>query len=218
MELYLVRHGETESNIKRRYQGWTESPLSEKGLLQAQKAGYFLSRQDVNAVYSSDLKRAVNTARVIGSSRGLQPGITPLLREIHFGEWEGLTFEEIEKSWGNEITHWLDDPFHKAAPGGETLQRVCERMQMFLEEIGGKHKQGDKIVAVSHGGSIRALLYNLLNLDLPSFWEIKIDNASISLIQKENESFKVAYYNRTDHLAAGEAGEDLVDDLKKFKR
>ncbi len=218
MELYLVRHGETESNKQKRYQGWTESPLSEKGLRQAENAGLFLSRMEVSAVYSSDLNRAVNTAQVIGAARGLKPKVTPLLREIHFGEWEGLTFEEIEKSWGHQISSWLDDPFHKAAPGGETLEKVCQRMRIFLEEVSGIHQDGDRLVAVSHGGSIRALLYNLLSLDLPSFWEIRIDNASISLVRREGEQFKVAYYNRTDHLAAGERGKDLADDLKKYNR
>lgn len=200
MDLYLVRHGETESNKQKRYQGWTESPLSAQGVNQAEKAGFFLATQNIEGLYSSDLKRAVHTARVIGASSGIEPVVTPLLREINFGQWEGQTFDEIEKTWGNEISAWLDDPFHVAAPGGETLGQVCARMQTFLEQLAGQVPEGKRVAAVSHGGSIRALLYQVLNLDHSSFWDIKIDNASVSLLRKEGERFKVVYYNRVHHL------------------
>jgi len=212
MELYLVRHGETESNKERRYQGWTESPLSKKGARQAEKAGFFLGGEKIAGLYCSDLKRAVNTARVIGAGSGLKPVITPLLREINFGQWEGLTFDEIEATWGEEINRWLDDPFHKSAPGGETLGEVCARMRSFLEQLEKNVPIGQRIAAVSHGGSIRALLYHVLNLDRESFWNLKIENASVSLIRKEGGRFKVVYYNRVHHLQAGEKEGDLGND------
>ena len=212
MDLYLVRHGETESNKQKRYQGWTESPLSTLGIRQAEMVGFFLAAQKIEGLYSSDLKRAVNTARVIGVSSGLEPVVTPLLREIHFGEWEGQTFNEIEKTWGNEISAWLDDPFHVAPPGGETLGQVCARMHSFLEQLAGQVSEGKRIAAVTHGGSIRALLYQVLNLDHSSFWDIKIDNASVSLLRKEGDCFKVVYYNRVHHLetepGVGQYGDD----------
>ncbi len=212
MDLYLIRHGETESNKQKRYQGWTESPLSALGIRQAEKAGFFLATQKIESLYSSDLKRALHTARVIGVSSGIEPVATPLLREIHFGEWEGQTFNEIEKTWGNQISAWLDDPFHVAAPGGETLGQVCARMQSFLEQLAGLGSEGKRIAAVTHGGSIRALLYQVLNLDHSSFWDIKIDNASVSLLRKEGESFKVVYYNRVHHLETEPGVEQLGDD------
>jgi alpha-ribazole phosphatase len=213
MELYLIRHGETESNKERRYQGWTESPLSAAGVRQAEEAGFFLAGQKIEALYCSDLKRAINTARVIGAGSGLKPVVTSLLREIHFGQWEGLTFDQIEAVWGEEISLWLDDPFHKSAPGGETLREVCARMQAFIEHLEQGAPDCRRIAAVSHGGSIRALLYHVLNLDKNSFWDIKIDNASISLIRKEEGRFKVVYYNRIHHLEAGEIREEFSDDF-----
>jgi alpha-ribazole phosphatase len=212
MDLYLIRHGETESNKQKRYQGWTESPLSAQGVRQAEKVGFFMAAQKIEGLYSSDLKRAVHTARVIGAGSGLEPVVTPLLREIHFGEWEGQTFNEIEKTWGNEISAWLDDPFHVAAPGGETLGQVCARMQAFLEKLAGQVSEGKRIAAVTHGGSIRALLYQLLNLDHSSFWDIKIDNASVSLLRKEGDRFKVVYYNRVHHLETDPGVEQLGED------
>ncbi len=203
MELYLVRHGETESNKAKRYQGWTESPLSQEGIRQAERAGLFLGSQNIAGLYCSDLQRAFHTARVIGALSGFRPEVTDLLREINFGQWEGLTYDQIEEGWGNEIRLWLDDPFNRSAPEGETLGEVCKRMKVFLDQLTEQTKEGQRIAAVSHGGSIRALLYHVLNLDSSKFWNIKIDNASISLIRKEGEQLKVVYCNRTDHLYAG---------------
>lgn len=203
MDLYLIRHGETESNREKRYQGWTESPLSAKGLRQAENAAFYLAGRQIESLFCSDLHRAFHTARVIGTSCALKPVVTPLLREIHFGQWEGLTYEEIEAAWGNKISLWLDDPFHKAAPGGETLEEVYARMQTFIEQVSAENSDCNRIAAVSHGGSIRALLFKILNLDRKSFWDIKIDNASVSLIRREEGKFKVIYYNRVHHLDAG---------------
>jgi alpha-ribazole phosphatase len=213
VEIYLIRHGETESNKERRYLGWTESPLSELGLRQAEAVGHYLASQGMDELYCSDLNRALHTARVIGAGSGLKPIITPLLREIHFGQWEGLTFDEIEKEWGSAISHWLDDPFHKAAPGGESLRDVCERMNEFLTTVSEATPDGKRIVAVSHGGSIRALLYNILHLEHTAFWDIKIGNASVTLIRRAEECFKVDYYNRTHHLDGGGSEGEKASDL-----
>ena len=200
MELYLVRHGETESNRQKRYKGWTESSLSEKGIWQAEQAAAFLSSKGIDAVYCSDLERAQNTARFIGKRTGIIPEVTPLLREIHFGRWEGMTYNEIESSWGEEIHRWIDDPFCRSAPGGETLKTVCTRMQTFLNYLCERYINGQHIAAVSHGGSIRALLYQVMSLEPQSFWEIKIDNASVTKLRKVDNQFEVVYYNHTVHL------------------
>lgn len=170
-----------------------------------------MGSQKIESLYSSDLQRAQNTARVIGALSGLKPEVNSLLREINFGQWEGLTYEEIEDGWGSEIRLWLDDPFNKSAPNGETLGEVSERMRNFLEHLTEQSRDEKRIAAVSHGGSIRALLYHVLNLDTSSFWDIKIDNASISLIRKEGDKFKVVYYNRTDYLEMEKIGKETVD-------
>jgi len=212
MEIYLVRHGETESNKEKRYRGWTESPLSPKGIRQAEDVGFFLAGQNIDGLHCSDLQRAVNTARVIGAGSGLKPAVTPLLREINFGCWEGLTYDQIEASCGDAIRLWHDDPFQKSAPGGETLTEVFERMQKFLEQLANEAVDGQRIAAVSHGGSIRALLYKALDIGKNCFWDLKIDNASVSLIRKEGDRYKVVYYNRTDYLEAGKSRKEPGDD------
>ncbi len=212
MQLFLVRHGETESNKQKRYQGWMESPLSKQGLKQAEKAGLFLGGKDIDGVFCSDLKRAIHTARVIGSFCGLEPEATPLLREIHFGRWEGLTYEEIEAGWGDQIKRWFDDPFTRSAPEGETIEQVCARMLAFLEELAAKNPGCRQVAVVSHGGAIRALLQHFLDLDRDSFWDLKIDNASISLVHREGGHYRVVYHNRVDHLETG-SKEELPDGI-----
>jgi len=212
MQLYLVRHGETESNKQKRYQGWMESPLSEQGLKQAEKAGLFLGGKNIDSVFCSDLQRAIHTARVIGSFCGLQPEITPMLREIHFGRWEGLTYEEIEAQWGEEVRRWFDDPFTRSAPEGETVEEVGERMLAFIEKLEANRPDCREAVVVSHGGSIRALLQHVLDLDRDSFWDLKVGNASISLVRREGSDYRVVYYNRMDHLETG-TEEELPDGI-----
>ena len=215
MEVYLIRHGETESNKQRRYLGWTESPLTELGKRQAEMAAAFLAAKEIGALYCSDLQRARATANVIGAGCGLKPVASPLLREIHFGRWEGLTFDEIEAEWGDQISRWLDDPFRNSTPDGETLAEVCDRMSSFLAEVEASHEDGRRIAIVSHGGSIRALLFEIIGFETASFWDLKIGNASVSLIRREGDSFRVEYYNRLHHLSAGsdeELGEEGYPD------
>ncbi len=213
MELYLIRHGETESNREKRYRGWSESALSQKGVRQSEMAGFFLAGQNIEALYCSDLKRAAATARVIGASCGLEPAVTPLLREINFGQWEGLTYDQIEAEWGEQISLWLDDPFNRSAPGGETLDQVFERMQSFLDHLSVEYRPGQRIAAVTHGGAIRAVLYRVLDQGLNSFWDIKIDNASISLLSRTGDRFEVVYYNRVHHLGTENEKGEPADDL-----
>jgi len=217
MEIYLVRHGETESNREKRYQGWTESPLSEEGVRQAEKAGLFLGPKGIDAVYCSDLKRAEHTARIIGASCGTEPVGSALLREINFGRWEGLTYNEIESQWGTQIREWLDDPFSRSAPDGETLEDVRERLCTFFGELEGWHesckKDSSRVVLVSHGGTIRVLLYHALGLTRDQFWNLRVENASISLLSKNRNAAEVIYHNRVDHLSSGEKREELSDGL-----
>ncbi len=200
MELYIVRHGESQANMERRYSGWTETPLSSEGLRQAEKAGFFLADFKPDMLYCSDLQRARDTAGAIGQVCSLQPIETPLLREIHFGQWEGKTFNEIDTEYPSEVKKWLEDPITNAPPGGETVADVNNRMLSFIESMKLENKSAARIVAVSHGGSIRALLHSVFNYDSNSFWEIRIANTSINLFLLENDGLKSSYYNFTGHL------------------
>ena len=200
MKIYLIRHGETNTNREKRYVGWTDVDLSTAGYQQAEKLSRLFAAENITALYSSDLKRAENTASFVGNSRGLRPITASQLREIHFGEWEGLTHAEIEENYGDKVKKWIEDPFGHLPPQGESLADVSRRAGSFLEEITANHESGEAVVVVSHGGVIRVLLLSFFNLSMQQFWDITIDNASVSLLWKESNNYHVVYVNDTTHL------------------
>lgn len=200
MKIYLIRHGETNTNREKRYVGWTDVDLSAGGYQQAEKLSRRFAAENIASLYSSDLKRAENTAAFIGKAQGLKPITALQLREINFGEWEGLTHDEIEESYGEKVKKWIDDPFEHLPPRGESLADVSRRAESFLEEITANYGSGEAVVVVSHGGVIRVLLHSFLNLSMQQFWDITIDNASVSLVWRERSNYHVVYVNDTAHL------------------
>jgi broad specificity phosphatase PhoE len=147
--ILLARHGETDWNLNRRVQGHSDTPLNDTGRAQAQALGGELADERIDAVYSSDLIRAHETARAVAEPRGL--GVTAIrgLRERNFGTWEGLTDDEIlarfnpapDSSWGD----------------GETREEMAERVLDALRRIAAAHPES-RVLVVSHGGPLRAVL------------------------------------------------------------
>ena len=203
MEIYLVRHGETEANLEKRYYGWMETPLTPEGYLQAEKVADILKNKGIEKLYCSDLGRARHTAKAIGRKCLIEPVASDLLREINFGKFEGMTYQEILASYEEELTSWLNDPFHIAPPEGEDLLTVYGRMQRFLNQLNEVFSAANppsanpKVALVSHGGIIRVWLYYLLGLEKKDFWSLQIANTSLSLIRKEAGKYTVKYYNRS---------------------
>ncbi|HVM34986.1 MAG TPA: histidine phosphatase family protein [Actinomycetota bacterium] len=159
--VFLVRHGETEWNRTKRAQGHADIAMNTDGHRQAAHAAASLAHLEVAAVYSSDLGRAVDTARPIAEAHGLEVEIEPDLREIDQGEWEGLTVEEIRERWP-EL--WGPARHYSARPGGESPQQVRARATRALARIVEGH--GDQaVVLVSHGGTIRWITAEALGYD-----------------------------------------------------
>jgi len=147
--ILLARHGETDWNLNRRVQGHSDTPLNDTGRAQAQALGEELAGERIDAVYSSDLVRAHETARAVAQPRGL--GVTAIrdLRERHFGTWEGLTDDEIFARFDpTPDTSWGD---------GETREEMAERVIDALRRIAATHP-GSRVLVVSHGGPLRAVL------------------------------------------------------------
>ena len=153
----LVRHGATDWNLALRAQGHADIPLNEKGTREARAAAQQLAGLEVHAVYSSDLRRALDTAREIAAPHGLEPVVDRALREIDQGEWTGLNNKEILARWPGmwEARH------HTARPGGESPADVRRRALAALARIVGAHPH-DTVVLVSHGVTIRALVAEAL--------------------------------------------------------
>ena len=148
-EILLARHGETDWNRDRRVQGQTDRPLNDRGRAQAAELARSLSEEHLDAVYASDLLRALDTARAVAEPLGLEVVALPALRERDFGTWEGLTDAEILARYPHARTQpWGD---------AETREELADRVLAALAEITSRHPEG-RVLVVTHGGPIRAVL------------------------------------------------------------
>jgi len=200
-----VRHGETIWNRERRYQGQSDIPLTGEGRTQARILSERLKNEKIDVIYASDLSRTIETAEIIAKYHGLKVLTAPLMRELSFGIWEGMTYDEIIQKWPQEYKEWQADPYNKKPPEGETLSELCQRASKFLMETAKKHPES-RILVVSHAGPIRAVLSVLLNLKKDFFWKFKISNTSLTIIEydgqkelAESNAFIVTV-NNTYHL------------------
>ncbi len=176
MKIWFVRHGETEWNRTKRYQGHSDIPLNENGRRQAQETAVQLANEPLAAIYASDLKRAVETAEAIAQPHGLQVQRKSELRELHFGLWEGLLYEQIMENWANELSLMYDHPEKGRAPEGEGFSELAQRAWPALQTIRETH-QGEKAIAVvAHGGTIRVLLCLLQGKPLQDLWSVAIEH------------------------------------------
>lgn len=150
--ILLARHGETDWNLNRRIQGHSDTPLNDTGRAQARALGEELGGEQIDAVYSSDLMRAHETARIVAEPRGL--GVTAIrgLRERNFGTWEGLTDVEIHQKFSE-----VREPYGREWGDAETQDEMSERVLGALHRIAATHAQ-QRVLVVSHGGPLRAVL------------------------------------------------------------
>lgn len=182
-ELWLIRHGESEGNHAGLLQGQKDYPLSARGRLQAQRLAERLSAVPFTALYSSDLTRALDTARTLAPAIGLEVRVEPGLREIDIGTWSGLTPQEIHLRFPDEYAGWLRrrDPTHRRG-GGESYLDLHQRITPLVTAIAQRHL-GGRVVIISHGGSINAYLCGVLGIPLDGMWRLAQDNTAINRVQ-----------------------------------
>ena len=180
MRLLLLRHGATDWNLQGRCQGATDLELNETGIRQAQEIAAHLSGQSIRAIYSSDLKRAVQTAYFIGQPHGLEVAIEASLRELDHGALEGLTFAEIRAGFPDFIEQWRDQPAEAAVPGGERLIEVDARAWDGVNHIVRRHKPEETLVIVSHNFPILAILCRITGTPLNRYRSFHLDPCCVS--------------------------------------
>jgi len=178
--IWLVRHGQTPWNEQQRFCGATDIPLSTIGRRQARRLASQLQSKSITTIYSSDLTRAKETATIIARERRIEIITSPAWREIAFGAWEGLSYDEIATAFPEQLG-FFTDPERSAPPEGETLDAVLRRVYPALISIVRQGHSGE-IVVVSHGGVLRALLCSLLEMPLRNQWQLHIDTGSLSAI------------------------------------
>jgi phosphoserine phosphatase len=200
--LLIVRHGQTDWNSNGRFQGQMDIPLNQTGLKQAQAIAMRLASESPAAIYASDLQRAWQTAEIIHEALTVEhlPLIPePRLRELCFGKWEGLTYDEILARQPKQLQRWERDLQHTTPPGGETLTGMAERVQTVLNSIIAVHPDAT-VVLVAHGGPLRMLIAQALGLPPERFWQMQLSNASLSILNVYPEGAILNLLNSTDHL------------------
>lgn len=198
LEIYIVRHGETQYNLTGTIQGQTNVPLNETGLHQADLAAKRLAEENFTFAYSSDLSRAMVTAEKIVPR--LAVTADERLREWHLGQWQGKTLAEIEELYEGGFRAFLNAGDKAKVPGGESGYDVFTRVRKFLTELPEKHPEG-KILIVSHGGAIKRMFHFLMG-EHNSFRELpQVDNTSISRFIYRNGCWRMICWNDTSHLA-----------------
>ena len=202
---FLVRHGETEWNRIGRAQGQSDPPLNDAGRTQAHRVAVRLAGTDFERAYASDLQRAVDTARAIVP--GGVPRLVTLteLREKNFGEWEGLTHREVAIRYPDLYDRIFIDGPSFAPPGGESDQAFVERVSSAVQRIRRENNRPDgTLLVVAHGGTLRAMIVTLLDMQATAMWRFRLSNAGVSVVTAFGDgSATLDLLNDTSHLGGG---------------
>lgn len=204
-KIVLIRHGQTEWNITGRFQGQSDVKLTETGKKQASELAERFPFNKIDAVYASDLSRAMYTAKAIADRFGLEVTPLPEVREFHFGEWEGLTYNQICEGWPAAIENFFDKPDELQAPNGESFPVVQQRAVAGINELVKKH-EGQVIAIVAHGAVNRTILAEALGLPLRNLWRIRQDNTAVNVIRYDEGFRNVELVNSTFHLSERPSG------------
>ncbi len=216
--IYLVRHGETEGNLVDKAQGQFDAALTERGKIQAEAVAKRLSDIEFDAIYSSDLRRAFETAKKIAAYRpGIQIYSCPQLREYDFGDYEDALWTSIADADPELFQTWknLDTRERTEFPGGESMQGAWNRIGEATREILANHQQGSKkILIVGHGGSLQGVMGHLLVLRIRDQWRFAFNNTSVTVLREHvytPNAWRTYAFNDTSHLN----GIGLIDRSKR---
>lgn len=161
--VYLIRHGETESNIQGYHMGWSNEELNATGFAQAESVASRLAKVPLSAIYSSSSRRAMSTAELIGRYHGIKPIPMPELREINYGEWEGQKRDEMRDKYPEIHRLLRTDPIDVVIPGGESFKQVSERALRAFNTIVAEN-DGKTVALVSHSVPLKILIAHALGV------------------------------------------------------
>ncbi len=208
--LIIVRHAESHLNLQNRIQGQMDSKLTPKGVAQARRLAARVKKFKIDKIYSSDLGRAYSTTVEI--TRHLKTKITrdPKLREIHLGDWEGMTPEEVDRLYDQGYQKWLHKPSDCLIPGSERLPKFRRRIIARVSQIARADK-GKTVLIVTHGGAITALLAEWLKADFDTLLlNLHIENTSLVFAEFTDKRIRVRGINDTAHLPANQRNDRHV--------
>ncbi|HXV18609.1 MAG TPA: histidine phosphatase family protein [Candidatus Omnitrophota bacterium] len=210
--LLIVRHAESALNFENRIQGHRDSGLTFRGMHQAQRLARKIKNIRIDKIYSSDLGRAYSTTRAITKHLKLQIVRDPLLREIHLGDWEGMTPEEVDNLYDKGYQKWLKKPSGVRIPRSEPIARFRKRVTTRVRQI-ARANRGKTVLVVTHGGVITALLAQWLDADFDKLiLDLHLENTGLTLVDETDKKVRVRFVNDSSHLLSkGKNGYDFFN-------
>jgi broad specificity phosphatase PhoE len=208
-ELILARHGQTLWNVGKIYRGRSDVALDEVGIRQAELLGKYLSNHGLEAIYSSPLKRALDTAKIIARYQKIDVQIAENLVDFDYGEWQCLSEQEVKRLYPALLKEWHNNPHKVGMPGGESLEDVRKRAIEVTKDILSNY-QGS-VILVSHRVVNKVLICFLLGLDNSHFWHIKQDVGGMTVFNYLDGRYILTRHNDTSHLK--ELGRPVLEDF-----
>jgi len=198
-KLLLVRHGNTESGSTLRYWGQSDVKLSALGLRQAERLSDRLAKEKIDAIYTSHLRRAWTTTEIIATRHQLDIVNCTELNEVNFGKIEGLTFDEVSQLYPEVAKLWVSQSLCLEFPDGENFDRFNSRVSKFLSRL-DKHATEETVLIVAHAGPLRLLVCHLLGLELRHWRQLRLDLASLSIVETYSQGAILNLLNDVSHL------------------
>ena len=199
IKLILVRHGTTICNEKGAMSGLTDSILSEKGRLQANKLSNYLKNKKIDKIYTTPFSRTKETIKELAELKMIQVEENSQLNEIDFGDFEGLSFNVIENKYPEEVEKMINEGFEYKYPNGESLKETFIRVKNEMRKIISENENSTVLIC-SHGGTIRNIISYLLCDDYKYHWNFRIDNGSITEIEVDNNFAVINKINDTTYF------------------
>lgn len=199
MQILLVRHGATDWNLQGRCQGSSDRHLSEVGVRQAEQLAALLSAEEIHAVYSSHLRRALQTAEYISQPHNLHVLVEEDVRELDHGYLEGLTFNQIKESYAEFLVRWRSEPAEIRVPGGERLADVAERAWHGLNKIVQRHPEAERVLVVSHNFPILGIVCRITGTDLNQYRSFHLDPCGVTRLAYDAGRWNLTVVNSREY-------------------
>ncbi len=194
MLIYLIRHGSTEWNEKDLVQGLIDLELSKIGISQVKKTGEFFNKKNIKKIFTSPLKRALQTAEILNEKLNSEISIVEELRELDCGVWEGMKMDDVREKYRDVYQKLMESPFTKI-PEGESFSDVVERFRIGWKKVLKSVDYSSEIIVVGHIVIIRAFLYENMKIPYSIIRNFRIDNSSISIFEKIDERYIMKLWN-----------------------
>lgn len=198
--LHLIRHGQTDWNKESVFRGRADRPLNMTGKREGLAVAFALEDTSLSGIYASPLQRAIQTLEETADRHGKDVQVIEDLTDIDFGDWQGKPRDEVAREDPGGYRTWLEKPGEMRFPGGESLEEAAVRAARAIEELAARH-DGRQFAACTHRVICKALVCRLVGIDLSRFWSIKIDTASMTVLNKHKSKWILEKLNVDFHLA-----------------